>query len=342
MPGRSIVVHTTDLFVRSFQAVAPDRLDPSGRPVNALFGVARGLLRVLSRKTPDRAVAIVDAAAPDPRWPRPLRDQHDRLDELVGAHGFVVVEAAAPLAAVGASVEQAVQAGHEVVVVGADKRLAQLVRPGVWWYEQHKDLFSTEEIVRKRFGVVPASIPDFLGLVGERDLLPGVPGVGKKSAIELIEAHGSLEGALAVLDTLPTRTRNALGKDPERARNEVAEATIAGGEAPLALDEGAFSPPDAAALDVHFQALGFVGLLQDTSSDDVSVRVVEASELASWTGAAVAMVTEDPSPPRGALTGVALAGPEVVYVDVRDGIPPALAALLADPARPKTVHGASD
>lgn len=350
MAGRTIVVHTTDLLVRSFQAVPPERTDPSGAPANALFGVAMALLRVGSRKTPDRAIALLDSRAPLPGWPPPLAVQHDRLAELVEAHGFHVVEDAEALPAVAATVEQAVEAGHEVVVVGADKRLAQLVRPGVWWYEQHKDLFSTEAIVRKRFGVAPAAIPDFLGLVGERDLLPGVAGVGKKSAIELIEAHGTLADAWPVRDTLPTRVRNALDKAGTTAFDEVAKARLAGGTSPVSMAEGAYVPPDPAALNARYQQLGFSALLLDVPRNAVEVDVVSGDAvgavLAAWGDRPVAMalVTEDPSPVRGDLVAVTLAvsARAAVHVDVRNTVPSALATFLADPSRPKVVHGASD
>jgi len=350
MPGRSVIVHTTDLLVRSFQAVPPDRTDPDGRPVNALFGVALGLRRAVERKQPDRAVAILDASAPVPDWPRPLRQQHDRVAELVEAHGFTVVAADDPVRAVAAAVEQAVGAGHEVVVVGADKRLAQLVRPGVWWYEQHKDLFSTDEIVRKRFGVPPAAIPVFLGLVGERDLLPGVPGIGKKSAIGLVEAHGSLAAAREALDTLPTRLRKALAEAGEQADAEVAKATLAGASSPVSMDEGVFAAPDRAALDDRYRALGFVALLGEAPREALDL-VVDADDealstaLRDWAGEPVGLsiVTEDPSPVRGALVAVALAGGRrALHVDVRDAVPEPLRAFLEDPERPKVVHNWSD
>ncbi len=350
MAGRTIVVHTTDLFLRSFLAVPPDRRDPAGRPVNALYGVARALARVVSRKQPDRAVAIVDAGTDPDHWPPPLRAQLPDLAGLLRVHGFVVVEADDALRAVAATTEQAVAAGHEVIVVGADKRLAQLVRPGVWWYEQHKDLFSTEEIVRKRFGVPPASIPDFLGLVGERDHLPGVPGIGKKSAVELIAEHGSLAGALEALDALPTRLHKALEKAGSRAQEEVARATLAGGTPPVSPEEGAYAVPDPEALNARYRALGFVALLHEAGHDEVEFELADPAKLASalegWAGqpVAIAMVTDDPSPARGALVGVSLAGPDgpVRHVDLRAEVPQSLRAFSSDAAWPKVVHGASD
>ncbi|MEN0065374.1 MAG: DNA polymerase [Myxococcota bacterium] len=349
MPGRTVVVHATDLLVRSFQAVPPDRRDREGRIANALYGVALALLRVGARKQPDRAIAVLEASAPDASWPRPLAEQHARLGTLLDAHGFTWTHVEDALRAAAAAVEQAVEAGHEVVVVGADKRLAQLVRPGVWWYEQHKDLFSTEDIVRKRFGVPPSWIGDFLGLVGERDLLDGVPGVGKKSAIELLEAHGSLAAALQVLDDLPSRVRKALRNAGDQATAEVARATLRGGSSPFSMDDGAFEPPAREALNATYQVLGFTALLQDVPQQAIEVPVVRGEALAVWLSrgpepVAVELVTEGPSPVRGAWVGVGLArGPDdAIYVDVREEVDAILASWLADPVRRKLVHGASD
>ena len=198
MEGRALVVHGTNMLVRGFQAAAPDQRAPDGSPTNALSATARGLRRALAFKEPDRAIAVVDSRSVE--GPPLLRSQVPRLPALLAAHGLEVVESDGDAAALVASyVRSAVEAGMDVVVVGADKRLAQLVGGRVWWYEPFKDVRYTPEIVQKRFEVPPEQVAGWLALVGDDGALPGVRGIGKKGATALIDSWGDVESSLASL-----------------------------------------------------------------------------------------------------------------------------------------------
>src|SRR5262245_60687631 len=127
MSERTLVVSATNVLARGFFAVPTDRMSPGGDPVNGLFAVARGVLRALAFKLPERAVAVVDSGAPHAGWPPILAQQVPRLIPLVRALGLPVVETPDELAVVASYARAAVAAGDDVVIVGTDKRYAQLV-----------------------------------------------------------------------------------------------------------------------------------------------------------------------------------------------------------------------
>jgi len=320
MPGRVLVVHASNQLERGFRTVAPDRAETrGGESTAALLSLTRGVLRGIDFKVPERAVAVVDADhAPDDAA---LRAQVARMPALLAAHGLPVVEAPDAIHVVASYVRAARDAGHDVVVVGSDKRLAQLVGDDVWWYDATKDVRYTPDSVRKRFEVAPALVDQWLAMVGDRDegVLGGVAGIGKKGATTLLETFGSVAAALEDLDAIKGRTGNALRAAKDTIGAELARARLDRGRAlPTPLDALAYSPPDPDALRALYDELGFVDLLPARGEDDaIEVAVVDSAEVLQdvlrTIGAgpvAVQAVTEDPSPARGALVGLALATPE--------------------------------
>src|SRR5690348_4543315 len=145
MADRTLIASATNMLVRGYYAV------PVDRRFNALFAVTRGLLKAIAFKTPARAVAIIDSNAPAPGWPPALAAQLPRLAPLVRALGIAVVEAPDELHLVASYAAAALAAGDDVVVVGMDKRYAQLVGERAWWYDANKDARYTPEMVMKRF-----------------------------------------------------------------------------------------------------------------------------------------------------------------------------------------------
>src|SRR4029079_1366755 len=88
-------------------------------------------------------------------------------------------------------------AGDDVVIVGTDKRFAQLVGERVWWYDANKDARYTLEMVAKRLNRTHTKIAEWLALVGDDDAMPGIAGIGAKGATTLLETYGSIEAAPA-------------------------------------------------------------------------------------------------------------------------------------------------
>lgn len=210
-PGDGPAVHLFDAHVYIFRAwaVMPEMAAPDGAPTGAAYGFANTLLRYLRRGPrfaaccfdhsfrsfrneifPDYKISRGEEAPPD------LAPQFALCRQVAEALGLAALEAPGYEADdVIATVCQRLRAGGaRVVVVSADKDLCQLVAPGVHFYDLQREAVLDEGGVRARFGVAPAQIPDYLGLVGDSaDDLPGVPGYGRKSAAAALCAFGAIE-----------------------------------------------------------------------------------------------------------------------------------------------------
>jgi hypothetical protein len=146
MSDRTLLVSATNLLARGFLVVPTDRRSRTGAPVNGLYAVARAVLHVVEWKVPARAVAIVDRGSR--AWPELLVPQLDELAGLLRVLGLPVVETASEVQLVGSYTRAALARGDDVVIVGMDKRFAQLVSDRVWWYDANKDARYTPEVVR--------------------------------------------------------------------------------------------------------------------------------------------------------------------------------------------------
>jgi DNA polymerase-1 len=347
MPDRTLVASATNLLSRGFLVVPTDRRSRDGEPVNALFAVARAIHRVLAFKLPARAVAVIDASPSRAGWPPLLVPQLLRLRGLLEALGLVVVEAPDEIHVVASYAQAALAEGHDAIVVGVDKRFAQLVSDRLWWYDANKDARYTPEIVHKRFTVPPAKVAEWLALVGDEDALPGVKGIGAKGATTLIETYGSVDGALAAIDQITGRLGNALRAARDDVPRELARARLdTHRPLPVPLDALAYTPPAAASLNALYDRLGFAELL---AHDGASIRL-EICETADDLRAqlprlgdgpiAIHALLEDPAPIRVAVTGIALSagGGQAVYVARTAAAWPALVAWLEDDRAPKLGH----
>lgn len=342
MSERTLVVSATNLLRRGFVTIPTDRQTESGETVNALFGVVRALRRAIALKRPERAIAVFESTPVE--WPELLEPQWRRLPDLLQAHGLRIVEGADEHHIVASYTQAALDRGDDVVVLASDKRFAQLVGDRVWWYDAYKDARYTSDMVEKRFCVGPDLVAQWLALVGDDDALPGIKGIGKKGATDLLTAHGSVDGALANIDQLGGRTKNALQAAIDQIPIELARAQLDRARAtPQPLDELVFEAGDEQALNEQYVALGFFELLSSTQADAVDVAVCDDAE-AVQSGLtalgegpiAIQALIEEPSAARGVLIGIALAegGKRGLYV--RD--PELLRAWLEDQDRPKIGH----
>ena len=346
MPERTLIVSATNVLARGYYAVPIDRRSPGGEPVNALFAVARALDRAIAFKVPARAVAVVDADPDTSRWPELLREQLPRLVPLLEALGLPIASAPGELHVVASYARAAIEAGDDVIVVGTDKRFAQLVDDRVWWYDANKDARYTTEMVEKRFGVGPAQVAEWLALVGNPDDgLPGIAGIGAKGATGLLAEHGTVAAALAALDSIRGRTGNALRAAGDSIAGELARATLGRDRAlPRPLDELVYAPTAAGARNAMYRELGFVEYL---SSEDerIDVTVCETAtdvqaalaNLGSQPVALHALVGE-PTPALGTLTGIALSAGDRRAWYVPAAQLAALRGWLEDASAPKLGH----
>jgi DNA polymerase-1 len=201
---------------RAFFALPESIVDGRERPVNALLGTANAMLAASEACRPRAVVACLGAeeavyrvalypgyhAHRDP-MPEALADQWKRAPGLLESFGWTVsaskeLEADDVMASF-ARVEA--QAGGSALLLTADRDLFQAVQERVAVLELPKDGKPVEigpAEVRARYGVDPGLVPDFIALRGDpSDGLPGAPGIGAKTAAELLRRYGSLESALA-------------------------------------------------------------------------------------------------------------------------------------------------
>jgi DNA polymerase-1 len=268
-----------------------------------------------------------------------LKPQLQALPALLRALGLTVVEVSDELQTVAAYTKAAVARGDDVVLVGMDKRLGQLVTDSVWWYDANKDARYTPEIVRKRFGVEPAQVGDWLALVGDDDQVPGVEGIGAKGATGLLETHGTVEAALAKLPELDTRARKALDAARDSLPKHLAHARLAGNAPlPLPLDGCRYTPLAAQALNTQLDALGFVELLRSTAVE-TKVTICESAEAFAPAETLYALL-EDAEPGRETIAGIGLSSGDgaATFVPNESAAWPALVKWLGDPKAPKSSH----
>lgn len=233
--GRS-VVHLLDAHVYVFRAYfsMPPMHAPDGTPVHAAHGFAAALLRMIAELAPTHLACVFDHAMTSFRnalfpgykegrteAPADLEPQFDICEDVARALGLPVLTTPDFEAddVIAAATESVLAADADVVVVTTDKDLAQLVREDgrVVLLDFAKGSRCDADGVRTRFGVSPAQIPDYLALVGDAvDKLPGVPGIGPKTAAQLLVAFGALDAIPVASDAW--RALGVRGADSLAAR----------------------------------------------------------------------------------------------------------------------------
>jgi DNA polymerase I len=224
-----LVLDAFSLLYRAFYALPP-LTTRAGEPTSGLYGLSALLIKLLRERKPKGAVVARDLPGRTFRHerftgyketrvsqPAPLGRQVSRLGELVGAFGFPVYgvpgfEADDVLATLA---RELVDAGETPMVVSGDRDAMQLARGDVsvlYVARGVKDTLYDAAAVEKRFGVAAAHVPDIIALVGDTsDNLPGVPGIGGKTAAELVRRFGGVAGTLRQLDAVqPARLRESL------------------------------------------------------------------------------------------------------------------------------------
>ena len=217
MPGPLIAVDAPYVLYRSFFALPDSILGLDGRPVNALLGAVNLLLRAAADFGPRAIVTCfgADAAsyrvelfpayhADRPPVPEALAWQFSRAPELFSAFGWGV-ESSADVEAddlLGSLAAVEADAGGRALIVTGDRDMYQCVSASVSVLFLKSGVTGFAEVdvaeVRRRYGVEPELVPDFIALRGDpSDGLPGAPGIGPKTAATLLERYGSLEGAIA-------------------------------------------------------------------------------------------------------------------------------------------------
>jgi DNA polymerase-1 len=279
------LVDGNNLAYRAFFALPEELATSEGFPTGALLGFANMLFKLLSDYRP-KGVAVAwdtrpvhrhaEAAAADVvykegRKPMPdlLREQFPHFRPIVEAFGYRNLEFEGWEAddVIATLATRADAAGVKTCVVSTDRDAFQLVSPNVTLMMTPRGVSDvsvyTPERVEARYGIRPEQIPDFIGLKGDTsDNIPGVPGIGDKTAGQLIAQYGSLEEVLAHADEMsPARKKNLI-EYGDLARSSKQLATM---RRDLDLDcdpaELVLAPPDRAELRETFRRFEFRALL---------------------------------------------------------------------------------
>jgi len=255
----------------------------TGAPTGAVFGFLAALDRVLDTEKPEELVvtfdgpertfrheAYADYKATREKMPEEMVPQLEWIRRAVEGQGIPFLRVAGYEAddIIGTLAKRAAAEGKDVWIVSGDKDMLQLVDEHVRLYNVMKPGADGIELVgpkeaREKFGVPPERIVDLLGLMGDSsDNVPGVPGVGEKTAARLIETFGSLEEVLRRADEVPqAKLRESLKANVELARLSQRLVTIAT-DVPLPARPFTRGPSDAAALKALYTELEFGGRLE--------------------------------------------------------------------------------
>src|ERR671939_704495 len=264
-PRELFLIDGNSLAYRAFFALPESIATSDGRPTNAIFGFASMLVKILTDYGAVPTVVVWDAGmsgrkeiSPDykaQRSSRPdlLKLQWPHLRPLVEAFGYrnISVEGYEADDVIAALTEQAKERGIPVMVVTGDRDAYQLVTDGVRIMTTSRGITDTKVYDRQgvidRYGIPPELVPDFIGLKGDTsDNIPGVPGIGDKTAAQLLQQYGSLETVLEHIDEISgAKRKQNLTEHAENARISKILATIKR-DVPVEVDPvaEAASPPD--------------------------------------------------------------------------------------------------
>src|SRR5690349_23552975 len=220
------LVDGNSLAYRAFFALPESIGTSDGRPTNAIYGLASMLVKIIDEHHPQGVVVAWDAGYSGrevtydlykaQRKPRPdrLGEQRPHLVPLVEAFGYtnVKVEGFEADDVIASMVKRAREEGIRVMVVTGDRDAYQLVAEGVRVMSTSRGITETkiydEAAVEERYGVSPTLITDLMGLRGDTsDNIPGVPGIGEKTATQLLQQFGSLEAVLESVDQISGKKR---------------------------------------------------------------------------------------------------------------------------------------
>jgi DNA polymerase-1 len=300
MPRLLLVDGHSNLY-RAFYAIRTPLTAPDGTPTGAAYGFLRMHHKLLRDLAPTHVGVAFDAPGEtfrsrlDERYkaqrapmPDDLRVQVSLTQEAVRLLGLAPLAIADVEAddVIGTLAARAAAAGFEVVIASADKDLMQLVRDPLvkMWHTKHERLLD-EAGVAEVFGVPPGQVTEVLSLMGDTsDNIPGCPGIGEKTAKELIGRWGSVAAIYEHLgEVTPPRAQRALGEHREEV--ELAQQLVrihTDVELPAGVESLVRRDPDTAELGEFYRRMGFTSLAAElqASAPAVAAAAVPVREAA--------------------------------------------------------------
>jgi len=271
------------LVHRAFHALPPLTVSKTGEMVNAVYGFASTLLKVFNELKPTYWAVAFDRPTPTfrheifreykaqrPATPDELRNQIGRVHQLVSAFHIPIFEVDGFEAddVLGTLSLQASEQGMETIIVTGDNDMLQVVLPKVRLLAPRRSFSDTmiydEQAVKQKYGISPEQITDLKALAGDAsDNIPGIPGIGEKTATRLIRQYGSLKGIYDHIEEVaPEKLQTALRQYKSQAFQSKQLVTVVK-DVPVTLN------PDACKVSSYerdevvklFRELGFIKLL---------------------------------------------------------------------------------
>jgi len=277
------IIDGSSYLYRAFYAIR-HLSNAKGLPTNAIYGFVQMLLKVLKEHRPDYLAVIFDSKAPTfrsevykeykanrPAMPESLSPQIPYVKKIIEGYRIALLEMAGYEAddLIG-TVAKRLESEVDVVIVTGDKDLLQLVSDRVQVYDSMKEKrFGVEEVIQ-RFGVTPEQVVEVMGLAGDAiDNIPGIPGIGEKTALQLIKTYGSIENLLAHAEEIPQKKlKENVKTHGELARLSRRLATIhTDVPVPCRLEDFSLPPPDLKSLKEIFRELEFNKLLKELAEE---------------------------------------------------------------------------
>ncbi len=376
--GSLLLIDGFSMAFRAFFALPADNFQTStGVPVNAVYGFASMIVSLIADHKPTHMAVAFDLPGGTFRTvryppykgtrgetPPEFVPQIPLLREVLSALRIPVIDKVNYEAddILATYARQGAEQGFEVFVVSGDRDTLQLVTDRVTVLYPRKGVSDlavmTPDAVREKYGVAPANYPDLAALVGETsDNLPGVPGVGPKTAAKWVETYGGLDQILAAAGDIAGKVGESLRENLEQvALNREINHLITDLDLPLSIGDLIRVGGDAATIHALCDALQFRGLRPRllalaADSSDSAATVDGSGDPAVVTEGAVEAIASLSGPVAIALVGgkdpralgVAVAGGGVWAVDLTSLAPAedrAIGAWLSSASVPKVLHGA--
>jgi len=281
-----VLVDGSSYLYRAYHALPP-LTNSKGQATGAVKGVINMIRRLLKDHPGSPSVVIFDAKgktfrddiypeykAHRPPMPDDLREQIEPIHNIIKAMGLplIIIDGVEADDVIGTYARQATEQGLDVIVSTGDKDMAQLVNKHITLVNTMNDTVMDEEGVLVKFGIPPSLIIDYLALIGDKvDNIPGVAGVGEKTALGLLQGIGSIDEIFANLDKVPelpirvAKTLSAkLEKEKEVAYLSYELATIKlDVDLPDSIGSLAMVEPNSELLLTYFEDMEFKSWVED-------------------------------------------------------------------------------
>ncbi len=293
-----ILVDGSSYLFRAYHSMSQTGFSNSaGQPTGAIYGVINMLRSLCKQYDSQRIVVIFDAKgktfrndiyseykANRPPMPDDLRSQIAPVHNIIRALGFPLyaIEGVEADDVIGTLSQMATEQGIETIISTGDKDMAQLVNPHVSLINTMTNQFLDIEGVKEKFGIPPELIVDYLGLMGDKvDNIPGVAGVGAKTALGLLQGIGSVDEIYQNLDKIVDLPIRGAKKLADKMLNHEADARLSyqlativlDVDLPFTLDDLHMQSPDKELLEVYYKEFEFRTWLKNLKAGQPALPV---------------------------------------------------------------------